>query len=414
MNHRIKPVAGKSFIIILLSVLIAAASVQPCFAVDPVNKYERYKHETITDLLGITRSDIVQWLSSHEEDDYYIGTPYAYRTGDILNDRRVPYTIGVPGSAWGLWPYGNAVYPYVYSPNGDIVEGGVAQMNCGGFVHHVLTHAVNKDGTEDKAVKDQISLLERMFDTSGMGFAGACSFYLAMHGAGVRTYNYQTIDQMLESGILEKGDVIIFDGIGYYGSTYDKFGNYSDWHIGFFWGDEPDENVYWHSTHQTLGRESVTYLNGTVVANPGYFDQTIRGEINDPADKTGSALYGNVISEIKPTSEYVYAIVIKFSGEIEDKNDEADPNGTAGDKERQSILNGLQIIEDAWYDLADPVRRIGWKLINGDQYYFDDTSSRTHYLALYAEKRVFAALLPKPAASVLKILPKLRSGPADP
>ena len=392
----------KPCIIIFLAVIIVLASVQPGFA-EAVNKYEFYRYETITDLLGITRSDVIQWLSSHENDDYYLGTPYAYRVGDVINDQEVPYTFGASGSEWGLWPVGNAIYPYIYSPNGDVAEGCVPQMNCGGFVHHVLTHAINKNGTENQTTKEQLSLLERMFGSSGMGYAGAYSFYLAMYGAGVRTYNYTTIDSMLDSGILEKGDIIILGGIGYYGYSYDVFGNYSDWHIGFFWGDEPDDNVFWHSTHQTLGKETVTRADGEILTNPAYIDNAIKGKLNDPADETETVLYGNIISEIKPTSDYAWAIVVKFSGSPDDGKEKSS-NGIFDDKGNWCELNGFQILDDAWNHPDDPDTRIGWKLINGKWYYFDLSVSQAYYLTLYAQKKVFSAILHGVnAASILHV-----------
>ena len=330
MNNR-KENFKRRFITAALSALIVVFSVHPCFA-SIIDNHGTYKYATVTDLLGITRSDIVQWLSSHENDDYYLGTPYCYRTGDIINGIAVPENFDIHGTKWGIWPYGNAVFPYVYSPNGEIVSGGVAQMNCGGFVHHVLTHASNKNGTEDQGIRDRISYLERMYDTSGMGFAGACSFFLAMQGAGVRFYVYDTIKAVLDSGILEKGDIILIDGIGSYGMIPDRFNNTRDWHIGFFWGDSPDENVFWHSFHEAFGEKTITAGNGIVLTNPAYIkdpaytDQFVKGPLNDPAKKEDHTLYGNVISRIIPPSEYDGVVVFKFSGDYPRKQADIDNN----------------------------------------------------------------------------------------
>ena len=58
---------------------------------------------------GVSRKAIVDELSAHEHDSYYLGTPYA--GGDVQ------------------------------SPNGDTSYNGSAGMNCGGFVGYVLRKA---------------------------------------------------------------------------------------------------------------------------------------------------------------------------------------------------------------------------------------------------------------------------------
>ncbi len=60
---------------------------------------------------------------------------------------------------------------------------------------------------------------------------------------------------MLSSGILEKGDIIMSVAQG----------NFGDFHIGFFWGDSPSENRFWHSigSYGNIISKIVNYKNKT-------------------------------------------------------------------------------------------------------------------------------------------------------
>lgn len=63
----------------------------------------------LTDVLGVEREHVLNWLGQHLNDGYYLGTPY------VPNDWR--------------------------SPNGDVSFNGAPGMNCTGFVWHVLRAA---------------------------------------------------------------------------------------------------------------------------------------------------------------------------------------------------------------------------------------------------------------------------------
>ena len=53
-------------------------------------------------------------------------------------------------------------------------------------------------------------------------------------------------EQMLASGILEKGDIIYMEPVDWNHSN-------SDCHIGFFWGSSSSEDLYWHSSSHADG-----------------------------------------------------------------------------------------------------------------------------------------------------------------
>lgn len=49
---------------------------------------------------------------------------------------------------------------------------------------------------------------------------------------------FNSIDELLRSGLARKGDIVFFN-------PYNPYAD--DSHIGFFWGDTPSENLFWHS-----------------------------------------------------------------------------------------------------------------------------------------------------------------------
>ncbi len=152
---------------------------------------------TLEDIYGVSRMELVNWLTSHENDSYYLGTPYK------------PYD----------WR----------SPRGDIngygihSDGKSAGMNCTGFVWHALCAA---HGWRDD-IAQRLPALQ--------GWANAITAH------GLETYRFSSKQAMLDSGILEKGDVIwMWDGSS---STISDFH-----HVGFFWGDDSHDDRLWHSS----------------------------------------------------------------------------------------------------------------------------------------------------------------------
>ncbi len=67
----------------------------------------------------------------------------------------------------------------------------------------------------------------------------------------------------------KKGDLVIYEpDQSIWDSGHDAYGNAADCHIGFFWGDSPSDNKFWHSSHPTVGCEG---SNRVIYAgtNPG-------------------------------------------------------------------------------------------------------------------------------------------------
>ena len=159
--------------------------------------------------VGVTRESIVRELEAHEDDNYYLGTPYA--GGDAQ------------------------------SPNGDAsYNSGTVGMNCAGFISYVLR----------KAGLDAETTMEIMHRTpvnqygSGLPYdwlAGASNYKNLIENGNISAYAFRTKQELLSSGLAEKGDIILM----WWSNSPGADG--ADNHIGFFWGEASDDDVMWHS-----------------------------------------------------------------------------------------------------------------------------------------------------------------------
>lgn len=149
---------------------------------------------------GISTKAITAELTAHQSDGFYLGTPYR-----------------------GL--YLNPDEGYCLSPNGAPTSYGPG-MNCTGFVATVIRRAGGD--------------ISRITNNS-TGFGGAANAYNWRDVLSATTHrdSYNTVSEMLASGTMRKGDIIYFE-------PDTSVTNY-DCHIGFFWGNTPSENKFWHS-----------------------------------------------------------------------------------------------------------------------------------------------------------------------
>ncbi|MDT2555494.1 VaFE repeat-containing surface-anchored protein [Enterococcus raffinosus] len=149
---------------------------------------------------GISTEAITAELTAHQSDGFYLGTPYR-----------------------GL--YTNPDEDYCLSPNGAPTSYGPG-MNCTGFVAEVIRRAGGD--------------ISRITNNS-TGFGGAANAYNWRDVLRATTYSdtFNTVSEMLASGTMRKGDIIYFE-------PDVSVTNY-DCHIGFFWGNTPSENKFWHS-----------------------------------------------------------------------------------------------------------------------------------------------------------------------
>lgn len=155
--------------------------------------------------VGVTRESIVRELEAHENDDFYLGTKYM--GGDAQ------------------------------SPNGDTsYNSGAAGMNCAGFISYVLR----------KAGLDAETTMEIMHRTpvnqygSGLPYdwlAGASNYKNLIENGNISAYAFRTKQELLSSGLAEKGDIILM----WWSNSPGADG--ADNHIGFFWGEASDDDV---------------------------------------------------------------------------------------------------------------------------------------------------------------------------
>ena len=202
--------------------------------------------QTIDQALGATKT-VESVLSQHENDEYYLTTPYGNK-GPHGEDGAI--------GTWDCW-----------KPKGEYGSG--AYMNCAGFVVAVLRACgANTSIIGNYTAKDG-------YNRGNEANASKWEEYCRDNNAV--SYTFSSKEQMLASGILEKGDIIYMEPVDWNHSN-------SDCHIGFFWGSNSSEDLFWHSS---------SHADGIV---KGYFPNSAGG---------------NVISKITPKYPVRYYRVIK-------------------------------------------------------------------------------------------------------
>ena len=217
------------------------------YAQDPFNtvKSEVEGGTNYMTSVGVTRQAIVRELEAHEDDNYYLGTPYA--GGDAQ------------------------------SPNGDVsYNSGTVGMNCAGFISYVLR----------KAGLDAETTMEIMHRTpvnqygSGLPYdwlAGASNYKNLIENGNISAYAFRTKQELLSSGLAEKGDIILM----WWSNSPGADG--ADNHIGFFWGEASDDDVMWHSgTEPSSGNQ----ISEITPKTPGSFYILIKIEPLQPKEYT--------------------------------------------------------------------------------------------------------------------------------
>ena len=202
--------------------------------------------QTIDQALGATKT-VESVLSQHENDEYYLTTPYGNKgphgeTGAI--------------DTWDCW-----------KPKGEYGSG--AYMNCTGFVVAVLRAC----GADTSIIGNYTA--KDGYNRGNEANASKWDEYCRDNNAV--SYTFGSKEQMLASGILEKGDIIYMEPADWNHSN-------SDCHIGFFWGSNSSEDLFWHSS--------------------SHADGIVKGYFPNPAG-------GNVISKITPKYPVRYYRVIK-------------------------------------------------------------------------------------------------------
>ena len=140
---------------------------------------------------GIDTDVYLGWLESHQNDTYYLTTPYQSN-----HDPK---------------------------PNGDTLPGKKPGMNCTSFVWHVLSMS---QGMSSEPSSEKVP-----------GMTGWTAFYRSQN---IKRYNFNTKEEMLASGVLQKGDIVwICDQNGENSMS-------NSHHVGIYYGDGKSD-IFWHS-----------------------------------------------------------------------------------------------------------------------------------------------------------------------
>ena len=92
--------------------------------------------------------------------------------------------------------------------------------------------------------------------------AGASNYKNLIENGNISAYAFRTKQELLSSGLAEKGDIILM----WWSNSPGADG--ADNHIGFFWGEASDDDVMWHSgTEPSSGNQISTITPKT----PGSF-----------------------------------------------------------------------------------------------------------------------------------------------
>ncbi len=215
---------------------------------EPAQPAFRSEGQPFGEIFGISRESVVDWLLQHETDEYYLGTPYrrgihAFPQGDanysFLSDAEKAASV----EAAVYLPANSPASPGYSSANRH--SPGEPAMNCGGFVTQVL-ESVSPGFS--KAFLRAIAVRPLSLQTRA---GGACNVFnwQALVTGGLdrslkgdrqteyRYYRFDRVEDMLASGLLKKGDIVM-------SVPQTETGDY---HIGFYWGDTGSEDRYWHS-----------------------------------------------------------------------------------------------------------------------------------------------------------------------
>lgn len=182
----LKKTLSKAFSLLIVLVVIISCC--------PVSVSAASAKRSLSEYYQFSYDDYMNYLKSHEHDNYYLGTPY--RSGN--------------------WR----------SPNGDRSYNGSAGMNCSGFVWHVLKSCIRRAGHNPN-------------NYQVLSFTTPRGWYGVLEDNNIRYYVFNNKYEALRSGVMSKGDIIMM----FCNSAMLPSGQN---HIGIYWGDGSSD-VFWHS-----------------------------------------------------------------------------------------------------------------------------------------------------------------------
>lgn len=238
-------------------VMISSVSAFGAEVIEPVS-YSKWGSKTVCEALGIDVSEYYKWIVNHDNDssndyqtynaasnydllkgtDYYLGTKYTsgdHRTPN--GDTKGYFSTDLYSPSSGYYCVG---YGRMDELNGSSYK---AQMNCTGFVWHILYKSL----ANTKALKGQtLSYAYANTHIPSYSYApydtGQDTWVNWASNNNIKTYYFDggnAINNALNSGLLEKGDIIFMLGT-------------ADAHVGIFYGNSSNDNKFWHSRYQSV------------------------------------------------------------------------------------------------------------------------------------------------------------------
>ncbi len=246
----------KRLIALLLSLLLICALLPATLSAQPTLAQAAIQTTTVSTLLGISRQDFVNYLTSHKSD--YLGTAYK---SDWPNP--TTYQTG----PW--WSRGN--HPYEATEFNGVSGYG---MNCSGFLARVWCDM----GSENTTLMQQ---WKRAHDWM---WANSETLRQTLVALGATYYTFDSKEALFASGKLQKGDLVQMAS-----------DSGTDDHVGIFWGENPSEDRFWHSIYDhgstTTGRNVISEMYGKMTSGTYYlfkFDE--RGWFKLWKESTNSTL----------------------------------------------------------------------------------------------------------------------------
>lgn len=188
-----------------------------------VNSGAVRERKGVAHYLGNTRQRFLNELNAHQNDRFYLGTPF--RLAGFSNPEMFLVPNGVSS------PYGPG-------------------MNCTGFVATVTRRSGGN--------LNRISGI-----TSGVGGYVNAYNWRDVLMRNTEYYSFGSIDALLRSGRAQKGDLIYLEAM-----FTDPF---YDCHIGIFWGNRSNENKFWH---QVIDGNKISHIySGTRYSKVYLFPQ---------------------------------------------------------------------------------------------------------------------------------------------
>ena len=260
-----KIIASATVCVAMLSSAITVCAAEAGEAVS----YNVWGNKTVCEALGIDTGEYYKWLVNHDNDsandystfvssekydsssgtNYYLGTKYT------SGDHRTP-----KGDTKGYFdtdlysPY-SGYYCVGYGRQDELNGSSYkAQMNCTGFVWHVLYKSLS-----NTRIQKGSSLSYSYANTHIPSYSyaaydtGQDTWVNWASNNNIKTYWFDgsnAIKNALNSGVLEKGDIIFLLGT-------------ADSHTGIFYGNNSGDNKFWHSKYQNVNTITGIESRGT-------------------------------------------------------------------------------------------------------------------------------------------------------